>query len=250
MSASRWSTGASPVVKTATRPVERGGRPSRNAKSSPTRKTRSLISARYAFRPGKVVGDEDPRRRRDRRDRGPAAVEDDGVRVEGCRELRALEHVRRERRPRHSSACTTAADSGHACKRSRLEMIRRRMAPRPRERDEVVDARRRRHELGLGGTAPPHRNDDDSPVARKQPRDVSCDGRLPDPLAGADHRDRRHVERMERRRVERKSAPTYGKPSARNRAANASRSSGVRTGSSERSTTISASPGSSTMGTP
>ena len=57
-------------------------------------------------------------------------------------------------------------------------------------------------DLRLGRPAPPHRDDDDAPVAREQPRHVPRDGRLADPLARADHGDRRQRERLEARRVE------------------------------------------------
>ena len=81
-------------------------------------------------------------------------------------------------------------------------MIGRGVTSRARERDEIVERRRRRDQLRLRRSAATHRDDDDAAVAGEQPRDVTGDGRLPDALAGPDHRDRRQLERMERRRVE------------------------------------------------
>ena len=76
------------------------------------------------------------------------------------------------------------------------------MQARARTRDELVQRRRRLDELRLGRAAAAHRHDDDVAVAGKQPRELDGDGRLPDALAGADHRDRRELERRELRRVE------------------------------------------------
>ena len=146
--------------------------------------------------------DEDARRRRDRRDRGAAAVEDDDVGLERGGEPRALEHVRRERRTRHAAARAAAADRRDARERCGLEMIGRRMAARTRERDQIGDGRRSLDQLRLRRAAPPHRDDDDAPVAREQPRDVPGHRGLADALAGADHGERRQLERVERRRVE------------------------------------------------
>ena len=71
-----------------------------------------------------------------------------------------------------------------------------------RERDEVGDRRRRLDHLRLRRPAAAHRDDDDVAVAREQPREVPGDRRLADALAGADHGDRRQLERLEQRRVE------------------------------------------------
>ena len=74
------------------------------------------------------------------------------------------------------------------------------MAAGARERDELLDAGRRLDQLGLGRPAPPHRHDDDVAVAGEQPREVRRDRGLADPLAGADHGDRR-ARRSPRRRA-------------------------------------------------
>ena len=76
------------------------------------------------------------------------------------------------------------------------------MAPASRQREQVVDRRRRLDELGLGRSASSHRDDDDSALAREQARDVCGHRRLADALAGPDHRQRRKVERFEPRRLE------------------------------------------------
>ena len=57
-------------------------------------------------------------------------------------------------------------------------------------------------QLGLRRPAASHRDDDDAAVAREEARQVDGDGRLADALAGADHRDRRQLERLQLRRVE------------------------------------------------
>jgi hypothetical protein len=76
------------------------------------------------------------------------------------------------------------------------------MATGARQCQEFVERRRDLDHLRLGRSAAPHRDDDDIAVAREQPGEVARDGGLPDPLAGADHRQRRQRERLERGRVE------------------------------------------------
>ena len=71
-----------------------------------------------------------------------------------------------------------------------------------RERDEIGERRRRLDQLGLGRPAPSHRDHDDVAVAGEQPREMRRDGGLADALAGADHRDRRQLERLVDGRVE------------------------------------------------
>ena len=56
--------------------------------------------------------------------------------------------------------------------------------------EQIGDRRPHLDDLGLGRPSTPHRDDDDTPVASHHPRDVAGDGRLTDPLAGADHGDR------------------------------------------------------------
>ena len=126
------------------------------------------------------------------------------------------------------------------------------MPPRTGKREELVERRRRLNQLRLRRAATPHRDDDDLALAREQPRDVPGDGRLPDAFAGPDHGDRRQLERMERRRVEAEVGADVRQPEREEarRASAIAAPRGPSTGSSERSTTISTSPGSSTIGTP
>ena len=56
--------------------------------------------------------------------------------------------------------------------------------------------------LGLRRPAPPHRHDHDVVLAGEQPRQVRRHRGLPHPLAGADHRDRRHADLLVDGRVE------------------------------------------------
>ena len=70
------------------------------------------------------------------------------------------------------------------------------------ERDQVVERRRRLDELRLRRSAAAHRHDDDATVAGEDAGDVARHRGLPDPLAQADHRERRSLDRIERRRVE------------------------------------------------
>ena len=65
------------------------------------------------------------------------------------------------------------------------------MPARAREREQVVEGRRRLDELGLRRPASPHRNDDDATVAGEDTRDVPGHRSLPDPLPEADHSERR-----------------------------------------------------------
>ena len=91
-------------------------------------------------------------------------------------------------------------------------MVRRGVTPRPRELDEGVDRRWHRDHLRLGGASSPHGDHDDPTRPSDQPGELPRDSRLPHSLAGADDRDRRELERQSLGRIERKSAPTYGRP--------------------------------------
>ena len=151
---------------------------------------------------GEVVRDEDARRRGDRRYRGSAAVEDDDVRLERGGDAGSFEHVGGERRTRHASARPAATDRRSSGERGELQVIGRRVPPGAGQCQQVVEGRRSGDELRLRRSSPPHRDDDDLTVAREQPREMSGDRGLPDPLTGPDHGDRRQVERMERRWIE------------------------------------------------
>ena len=200
-----------------------------------------------------AVRDEDPRVRFDRRHRRAAAVEDEQLGVELRREPRASSTFDRERSAREPTAGPPAADRRNARERRSLEVVGGGVAPGTGEREQVVERRRRLEQLRLGRPAPSHRHDHDTAVAERSARDVPRDGGLPDPLAEADHRERRRARpAASGGGSKRKSAPTYGKPSASARDAQSIRSRGPSTGSSERSTTRSASTASSdsTSGTP
>src|SRR5207249_2483925 len=144
---------------------------------------------------------------RDWRNRSAAPVEDDDVRVEGGSELRPLQDVRGEGSARHPAAGTAAADGRHAREQGRIEMVGGGVASCTRERDEIVQRRRRRDELRLGGPSPSHRDNDDAAVAGEQPRDVTRDRGLADALARPDYGERRPVERVEPWRVEAEVGP-------------------------------------------
>ncbi len=146
--------------------------------------------------------DEDPPVRRHRRDRRSAAVEDHQVGRAGRREPRAGRDVRGRDGAGQPAARTSTADRRHPGDGRRLEVVRGGVAPRPRSGDELVDGRRPVDQLRLGRPATPHRDDDHGTVALEQPREVAGHRRLPDPLAGADHGDRRETERLELRRIE------------------------------------------------
>ena len=70
------------------------------------------------------------------------------------------------------------------------------------EREQVVERRRRLDELRLRRPAAAHRHDDDTAVAGEDARNVPRHRGLPDPLAQADHGERRRPDRIERRRIE------------------------------------------------
>ncbi len=104
----------------------------------------------------------------------------------------------------------------------------------------VVDGGRDLHDLGIRRPSPPHRDDDDAPVAGEQLCDVARDRGLPDALAGAD--DRRATAGRTARTTGARSgspSPRTGARAASTRLASRIRSGGPSTGSSERSRTTS-----------
>ena len=151
-----------------------------------------------------AVRDEDARVHIDRWQRRAAPVEDEQLGLELRRQLHAFEHVRLERRAGESSPGTAAADRRNAGERGHLEVIGSRVATRAGEREQIVERRRRLDKLRLRGAASAHRDDDDPAVTGENARHVPGHGRLPDPLAQADHGKRRCRERLERRRLEAK----------------------------------------------
>jgi len=81
-------------------------------------------------------------------------------------------------------------------------MVRGCVPAGPRELEEVVERRRRLDELRLLGPAASHRHDHDAAVSGEDPSYVPGHGGLPDPLAEADHGERRRPNRVEGRRIE------------------------------------------------
>ena len=182
---------------------------------------------------------EDRPVRRDRRDRRAAAVEDDEVGPELERDLR---------RPRRRSMRTPLRRGPRRTAGSRPS--RRRRAPPSRGGPRLragppgtarrgLDGGRHADDLRLRGPAAAHGDDDDAPRLGHEPREVPGEGRLPHALPGADDRDRRERERLEPRRVEAEVGARVRHARRSTRLASARRSTGPRTGSSERSTTIS-----------
>ncbi len=76
------------------------------------------------------------------------------------------------------------------------------MATASRQLEKALDRRRHVHDDRLWRPAAAHGHDDDVPVLREQPCDVTGDRRLADPLAGSDHRERRPLEGLEGHRLE------------------------------------------------
>ena len=153
---------------------------------------------------GGAVDDEDPAGGGDGRDRRAAAVEEHELGRELDREPRSLVHVRDGDRTGETAAAAPAADRLDPGQRSGLEVVGGGVAAAARELEQRLDVRRHRDDLRLRRTAPPHRDDDDAPVAGVEPGRMRGDRSLADPLAGADDPDRGKRERLERGRVEAK----------------------------------------------
>jgi hypothetical protein len=143
------------------------------------------------------VDDENAPARLDGRKGGAAAVEHDEVRAQADRELRALVHVRHRDGSSQPAAAATAADGLDTGERRSLQVVRGCMAPGARELEQRLEVRGDAGDLGLGRASPPHRDDDDLTVARVEPRGMSRDRGLPDPLARADDPDRRERKRLQ-----------------------------------------------------
>ena len=199
-------------VKTATRPSSGSVARSRSEKSSPGSSTRSLISARYAFRPVRSCA---TRMRADVAIGGIAAPLPSKTTTSGSSDAASRAPsstfdangapampppARRQPIVGTPASAAVSRWSDAACRPARESATR------------SSTRRRRRDELGLRRAAAAHRDDDDAAVAREQSRDVARDGRLPDALAGADDGDRRQLERMERRRVEAEVGADVRKP--------------------------------------
>ena len=160
--------------------------------------------------------DEDPRVGRDRRHRGAAAVEDDEIGLERGGELRAFEDVVGERRARQARR---PRGGSRPSARRRAPPSRDGRTPRGARRARARRARRRvggvSTQLRLGRPAAPHRDDDDATVAREQRgrrarSPPSC--RRACPCRSPRATERRHGSNDGGSK--RKSAPTYGSPSA------------------------------------
>ena len=71
------------------------------------------------------------------------------------------------------------------------------MPARTGDVEELIQRRRDLDELGLRGPAATHRHDHDLASLREQAGEMAGDGRLPDPLPGSDHRERRSRRRRQ-----------------------------------------------------
>ena len=159
-----------------------------------------------------VARHEHAPRRGDRRNGRAAPVEEHEVWAQLRREPRALGDVRDGDPAREPTARSPAADRRYARERGDLQMVGRGVAPSVGTGHELLDGRRSLDQLGLLRAAAAHRDDDHPPVAREEARQVGGDRGLPDALAGADHRDRRQLERLERRWVEPEVGADVGQP--------------------------------------
>ena len=165
------------------------------------------VRVQVAGRDGRVLvgaDDEDPAVGGDRRDRGAAAVEHDQVGVELLREPGA-----RERRWRVPTAPASPPPQrrqptvGRPVSAAVSRWSDAAWRPGAREREQVGDRRPHLDELGLGGPAAPHRDDDDAAVARERreptwPVTAVLPTRLPVPITASDG----VADRLEARRVE------------------------------------------------
>ena len=176
---------------------------------------------------GQVLGraggrrDEDRAVRGHRRQRRARSLEQEQLRRVLAGEGDRLLDVRVKRRAREAAAAPARADRRHPGQRRVLEEVRRGVLSGPRALEQIVQRRRRDgpvDQLGLLGAAPAHR-DQHQPVALAQePGQMAAHRGLPDPLGGADNRDRRHARGDLRRRPELEIGPAIREP-GRERAA-------------------------------
>ena len=143
--------------------------------------------------------DEHARVDRDRRDRGPARVEDDDVRRALGRQPRALRRRSRRTPAGEPAARTAAADRRDAADGRDLEVVGGRVPAGARELDKVVDRRPLLDHLGLGRAAAAHRDHDHVVVAREQR--ARCPRRRSSPRACRPRSRRSRAARTPRRRA-------------------------------------------------
>ncbi len=146
--------------------------------------------------------DEHALARVDRRKRRAAPLEDDQVRRALGSERCTLPDVGGERRPGKPAARAAATHGDDARERGVLQVVRGGVATAPREREQVLERRRRLGHLGVRRSTAAHRHDDDVVALGQHARRVRPDRGLANALAGADDPDRRQVERLEHRWVE------------------------------------------------
>ena len=224
--------------------ARRAARPSSAIVTTTRSAMQGAVGVEVAGRDAHVLmraDDEDAAVGGDGRQRRAAPVEEDQV---------GLERGRQPRRPPSTFETATAPASpppqrrqptvGTPATSAVSRWSEAAWRPAPRELEEVVDRRpHARSTSGSGGPPRPIATTTTAARRARAAREVARDGRLADALAGADHRERRRSTGTKRGGSKRKSAPSYGTPSASARLASAKRSRGPSTGSSERSRTTS-----------
>ena len=148
--------------------------------------------------------------RRNRGDRRAAPVEDHELGVAVERLLDARGDIARPRNPGEPATGAPAADRRDTRERRCLEVVGRCVRALAHELKEILDGRPQIGNLRLRGASASHRDDDEVMLVREQPRRVPRDGRLAEPLAGADHGERRKVERLVLRNAEREVGALVG----------------------------------------
>ena len=123
----------------------------------------------------------------------------------------ALGDVRARHLAGEASAAAAAPDRAHAGQRRRLQVVGGGVTSGPGQLQQAVERRRGLDQLGLGGAAAAHGDDDDVAVAGEHARELAGERRLPDPLAGADHGQRRQRERLVAWRLEVEVRPEVAK---------------------------------------
>ena len=139
------------------------------------------------------------------------------ARVERGGERRSGRHVRLERRAREAAAHAPAADRPDARDHRVLQVVGGGVLAALRDRDQLVERRRRLRDPRLGRPAAAHADDHGvGAELAQQRRPVAGHGRLAGALAGGDHGELRPVEldRLVARRLEPRAGRLVGEPEA------------------------------------